>query len=109
MPRRPGRVDEDTDFQQRMAAAIVELFPGCPADRAQVIAQHAGTRGSGRVGRTAAGRALDEDAVTLAVVASVRHVDTEYDRLLMAGVPRQQARDQIRPALDEFLDRWRSR
>lgn len=101
------RVDEDADFQQRMAAAILELFPNCPPDRAQAIAEHAGTRGSGRVGRTAAGRALDENAVTLAVVASARHLDTDYDILLMSGVPRQLARDQIRPVLDTVLDRWR--
>jgi hypothetical protein len=31
--------------------------------------------------------ALDEQAVKLAVVASVRHQDTAYDELLMAGVP----------------------
>lgn len=59
-------------------------------------------------GRTAAGRALDEDAVTMAVVASIRHEDTEYDVLLMSGLPRQVAREQIRPALDEVLDRWRA-
>ncbi|MDX6238090.1 MAG: hypothetical protein QOG10_2905, partial [Kribbellaceae bacterium] len=35
------------------------------------------------------------------------HQDTPYDELLMAGVPRQYARDQIRETLDEVLDRWR--
>src|ERR1700754_2042950 len=54
--------------------------------RADAIALHAAARGSGRVGRSAAGRALDRDAVCLAVVASVRHVDTDYDALLMSGV-----------------------
>ncbi|MFC5265919.1 DUF2293 domain-containing protein [Kribbella qitaiheensis] len=98
---------EDVDFQQRMALEIARLFPHCPADRAEAIARHAGTRSSGRVGRSAAGRALEENAVTLAVVASVRHQDTPYDELLMAGVPRSEARDQIRVALDEVLDRWR--
>lgn len=33
------------------------------------------------------------DAARLAVVASVRRQDTRYDELLMAGVPRQQARE----------------
>jgi hypothetical protein len=40
------------------------------------------------VGRSAEGRASGEDAVLLAVVASVRHEDTGYDELLMSGVPR---------------------
>jgi hypothetical protein len=64
-------------------------------------------RGSGRVGRSAAGRALDEDAVMLAVVASVRHEDTDYDRLLMAGVSRAEAREQIRDDVDRVLLAWR--
>jgi hypothetical protein len=104
---REKRALEDVDFQQRMALEIARLFPRCPADRAEAIAKHAGTRSSGRVGRSAAGRALEENAVTLAVVASVRHQDTPYDELLMAGVPRSEARDRIRFALDEVLDRWR--
>jgi hypothetical protein len=104
---REKRAIEDVDFQQRMAEEITRLFPHCPADRAEAIAKHAGTRSSGRVGRSAAGRALEENAVTLAVVASIRHQDTPYDELLMAGVPRSEARDQIRAALDVVLDRWR--
>jgi hypothetical protein len=104
---REKRAVEDVDFQRRMASEITRLFPHCPAGRAEAIADHAGTRSSGRVGRSAAGRALEETAVTLAVVASIRHEDTPYDELLMAGVPRPQAREQIRAALDEVLDRWR--
>lgn len=104
---REKRAVEDVDFQGRMAREITRLFPHCPAGRAEAIAEHAGTRSSGRVGRSAAGRALQEDAVTLAVVASVRHEDTPYDELLMSGVQRSVARDQIRAEVDEVLDRWR--
>ena len=102
------REAEDVTFQGRMAAEIVRLFPGCPKRRAERIARHAGQRGSGRVGRSAAGRALDDNAITLSVVASVRHEDTEYDRLLMAGVPRIAARERVRPAVDRVLDGWRA-
>jgi hypothetical protein len=104
---REKRAVEDVDFQRRMAEEISRLFPQCPAGRAEAIAERAGTRSSGRVGRSAAGRALEENAITLAVVASIRHEDTPYDELLMAGVPRSAARDQIRAQLDEVLDRWR--
>jgi hypothetical protein len=92
-----------------MAAEIRTLFPHCPADRATLIADHAALRGSGRVGRSAAARVLDREAVTLAVVASIRHLDTDYDRLLMQGVPRRDARAKIRPALDRVLESWRGR
>jgi hypothetical protein len=60
----------------------------------------------GRVASLAA-RKLDERAVTLAVVASVRHLDTGYDELLMSGVPRADARDSIRDDIDRVLGSWR--
>lgn len=99
----------DLEFQGRLADQIRQLYPGCPAARAEAIARHAATRGSGRIGRSAAGRALQPDAVRLAVVASVRHEDTRYDELLMAGVPRQQARDRVLASIDSVLSRWQSR
>lgn len=102
------RAREDVDFLCRLAAEIRRLFPGCPPERAKSIARHAGTRGSGRVGRSAAGRALDERAVTLAVVASVRHSDTDYDELLMSGLPRNDARARVSADIDRTLVAWRS-
>lgn len=101
------RAGEDLTLQANFASEIRRLFPRCPADRADDIARHAAQRGSGRVGRSAAGRGLDETAITLAVVASIRHLDTEYDELLMAGVPRIDARDHIRADIDRVLDGWR--
>lgn len=100
------RERQDVDFTSRLAEAIREQFPGCPPGRAERIAGHAGQRRSGRVGRTQAGRALDPQAVRLAVVASVRHEDTDYDVLLMTGTPRDVARHQIRRAVDDVLERW---
>src|SRR5580693_4400245 len=100
------RADEDVDFQRRFAAEIARLYPGCPAERAEAIARHAGLRGSGRVGRSADGRALDERAIALAVVASIRHQDTDYDDLLMSGTARADARTQIKPAIDRVLAAW---
>ena len=102
------RADADVAFQAAFAARILALFPGCPPDRAEAIARHAGERSSGRVGRSAAAKLLDEQAVTLAVVASVRHLDTEYDALLMRGVPRREARDRIRSRIDAVLTAWRA-
>jgi hypothetical protein len=103
---RERRAKEDVKFQARMADEIRRLFPGCPKKRAAAIAGHAGLRGSGRVGRSAAAQALDERAITLAVVASVRHEDTDYDLLLMSGTPREIARDQVRPVIDKVLATW---
>ena len=101
------RAGGDLALQARMAVEIGKLFPGCPPERADAIARHAAQRGSGRVGRSAAGRALDPEALELAVLASVRHQDTGYDGLLMSGVDRASARDSVRDQVNAVLDQWR--
>ena len=101
------RADEDVRLADTLAAAIRALFPGCPVGRADEIARYAAMRGSGRIGRSAAGRGLDPDAVSLAVAASVRHVDTDYDRLLMSGVDRVTARRRVRERVEDVLSGWR--
>ncbi|MFE0673742.1 DUF2293 domain-containing protein [Streptomyces sp. NPDC058867] len=101
------RAAQDACFTEAFAAEIRRLFPGCPPERAAATAAHASVRGSGRVGRSAAGRALSETAVTSAVVASVRHLDTPYDQLLMSGVTRNEARRRIAAAVAAVLEGWR--
>ncbi|MEU9334805.1 DUF2293 domain-containing protein [Streptomyces sp. NPDC048290] len=100
------RAAQDVRFADAFAREILRLFPGCPRERAREVAGHASVRGSGRVGRSAAGRALSEGAVISAVVASVRHMDTPYDRLLMSGVGRPEARRRIAPLVEAVLDGW---
>jgi hypothetical protein len=100
------REAEDVELQARIACEIERLFPGCPSGRAETMARHTGARGSGRVGRTAAGRALDSQAIALAVAASVRHLDTSYDELLMSGMGRAEARERVRPEVERILDGW---
>lgn len=102
------RVAEDAHLCERFAVEITRLFPGCPVMRAEAIARHAVARGSGRVGRSAAGRALDLAAVELAVIASVRHQDTSYDELLMGGVERGEARECVRGQVKRVLESWRT-
>ncbi|GFG84763.1 hypothetical protein BST10_12775 [Mycolicibacter algericus DSM 45454] len=52
---------------------------------------------------------LDPQAVRLAVAASVRHTDTDYDVLLMAGVGREAARLRVHDHVEDVLANWRSR
>jgi hypothetical protein len=103
------RQAQDADFTRALAAEITRLYPSCPPERANEIAVHASLRGSGRVGRSAAGRALHEETTTAAVRASVRHVDTPYDTLLMTGTPRNAARAIVSPAIETVLAAWRAR
>lgn len=102
------RADQDLAFQAEMAAEIVRLYPACPRDRAEEVARHTGARGSGRVGRSAAGRVLNPKALKLAVAAAVRHRDTGYDELLMSGVERAEARRLVRNEVERVLEEWRS-
>jgi len=101
------RAEQDRDFTALMTEAILKLFPGCPSGEARAIAAHTAARGSGRVGRTSAGRALEAEALTAAVIAAIRHKYTDYDRLLMEGYSRMDARHIIRDAVDHVVQRWR--
>ncbi len=102
------RHSDDVELVETMCSVIRDLFPSCPAEAVRRIAEHTAERGSGRVGRSAAGRAADEKAITLAVIAHIRHEHTDYDSLLMSGVDRLLARTQIRDAVQQKLHQWRS-
>jgi len=100
------RAELDQQYVRQFAARIRELFPGCPPGVENEIAEHACQKYSGRVGRSAAAKALDERAVELAVTAHVRHVETEYDSLLSMGIERWEARNQVAGRVDRVLARW---
>jgi hypothetical protein len=107
--RASARRDEaDQAYIQQFAAAITTTFPGCPEDEAHQIAGRACQRASGRVGRTAAAKALDPQAIRAAVVAHVRHTHTEYGRLLDALADRALARERVHDQVDAVLTRWQS-
>ena len=101
------RADLDAGFGARFAARIRQLYPGCPPDRPEHISSHACQKYSGRVGRSASAKRLDEAAVHMAVAAHVRHAETRYDELLARGFDRRDARDRIREQVDRVLARWR--
>ena len=99
----------DEQFVARFAQRIREVFPSCPTDRERAIAELACLKYSGRVGRSAAAKQLDEDAVRLAVIAHVRHVETDYDTLLSRGLERFDARQLVQGRIEQVLADWESR
>ena len=101
------RREEDRALVGRMVQQIGLLFPGCPRREAAAIAEHTAQRGSGRVGRTEAGRKLEQQALTLAVAAAVRHNHTDYDELLANGLDRATARQQVMEKVEALLAMWR--
>jgi len=102
------RAELDREYVAQFAQRVRELYPGCPPGREQEIAEHACRKYSGRVGRSAAAKALDEEAVYLAVQAHVRHNETNYDELLMQGMDRWLARDMVTDDVRDVLYTWRS-
>jgi hypothetical protein len=100
------REAEEPAFVATVTAALRAQFPGCAEEETQRIAAWACAKHSGRVGRTAAAKALDPQPLRLAVIAHIRHEHTPYDRLLMRHGDRQLARQEVRPLIDELLRKW---
>ena len=100
------RAEIDHDYVNLFARCVREQFPSAPSEREHEIAEHACQKYSGRVGRSAAAKALDPDVVSLAVVAHVRHNETKYDELLASGRERYEARDQVARQVHEILRHW---
>lgn len=95
-------------YVANVTAAIRTTFPGCPASAAEAIAVWTCRKHSGRIGRSAAAKALDPQALKLAVIAHIRHEHTGYDRLLMQHGNREAARAAVRPEIDRILRQWES-
>src|SRR5215468_5851897 len=102
-----AREREDQRYIEQFASAIQANYPACPRLEALAIAKHACRKYSGRVGRSAAAKALDVEAVDLAVRAHVRHTHSEYDRLLGNGVERLEARSTVADKVAMVMERWR--
>jgi hypothetical protein len=100
------RVEVDRQYVQRFAERVRELFPGCPSGREMAIAEHACLKYSGRVGRSARGKSLDETVVRLAVIAHIRHTETGYDGLLAGGYERGDARGEVEEEVNGVVAKW---
>lgn len=97
----------DVEYLKRFTERLKALFPGCPDDEARAIAEHACEKHSGRVGRSASAKNLDDQAITLAVRAHIRHVHTRYDSLLGKGCDRAGARAAVAERIHEVVELWK--
>jgi hypothetical protein len=100
------RAELDQQYVNQFAARVRELFPSCPAGRDVIIAEHACLKYSGRIGRSAAAKQLDEEAIRLAVIAHIRHAETNYDLLLATGYERGEARVEVEATVMHLLSQW---
>jgi hypothetical protein len=103
------RTELDQEYMTRFGQRVRQLLPHCPTGREQIIAEHACQKYSGRVGRSAGAKRLDETFVLLAVVAHIRHTETNYDQLLAQGMDRSMAREQVHDEIERILKRWKGK
>ncbi len=97
----------DRKYIKRFAEEVGRHYPSCPGIERNSIAEHACLKYSGRVGRTAAAKRFEPEAIDLAVRAHVRHSHTRYDDLLVDGVERNEARMAVAEDVERVLDSWR--
>ena len=102
------RIELDQQYVERFAQRVRDLYPACPPGIETVIAEHACLKYSDRVGRSAAAKEFDEQAIRLAVTAHVRHTETDYDSLLAGGHDRGEARSAGEAEVTRVLSEWRS-
>jgi len=100
------REGEDREYEATVAARLKDQFPGCPPGEAEEIAAWTCRKHSGRVGRSAAAKELEPQALRLAVIAHIRHEHTRYDELLMEHGDRLLARSMIAGDVDQMVRRW---
>ena len=103
------RAELDREFVGQFAERVRALYSSCPPGREQAIAEHACRKYSGRVGRSAAAKSLADEAVHLAVLAHIRHTETAYDRLLVGGLERAEARARVKSEVFRIGDAWKRR
>ena len=96
----------DQQYVIQFAQEIKKWFPGCPGDREKEIAELACLKHSGRIGRSSSAKRFDKEAIRLAVIAHIRHTETDYDRLLAQGWDRSDARALVQPQIEKYLAKW---
>jgi hypothetical protein len=97
----------DQEYVQSFAIKIREMYPNCPTGREFDIAEYTCLKYSGRIGRSVEAKEFSKEAIQLAVIAHIRHVETNYDNLLMRGFERYEARSEVENKVMATLYKWR--
>lgn len=103
---RKRKVDMKDARDRTTAQNLLEReFPDMPSKDVRDVLDHAFLKGSGRVGRSGTMKS-EEDKVRLAVEAHIRHVHTDYDKLIEDGMDRDDARDVVWDTIKEVKESW---
>ncbi|KAF1836069.1 hypothetical protein BDW02DRAFT_256565 [Decorospora gaudefroyi] len=102
--RRAATSKRDAIDVAKAAAEIDVQFPKMPKAEKEVVLRHGFRKHSGRVGRTSSIPLSQK--VLLAVIAHVRHINTNYDALLKDGEKRTDARKTTRSKIESVMRQW---
>ena len=102
--RRAATTKRDATDIANAAAEIDTRFPKIPASEKQAVLKHSFKKHSGRVGRTSSIPLSRK--ILFAVIAHVRHTQTDYDALLKSGKSREHARKITRKGIETVMRKW---
>ena len=102
------RGENEIKYVDKFLQQIIKQYPSCPVEEAEFIAEHACEKHSGRVGRSASAKKLNETPVTLAVRAHIRHNHTKYDELMTEGWGKNEAKDFTVGDVDRIEIKWKN-
>ena len=100
------REKQEKEYKKLFADKMRELYPNMPKGREFEITKHACEKYSGRVGRSAEAKVLDEYMINLAVRADIRHTETDYDFFLAKYNDKRFAREMVQSKIDEVMYEW---
>lgn len=102
------RAEKDKAYVAHFAHAIRNRYPYCPKNREFEIAIHACEKYSGRVGRTAGAKEFEPKMIDLAVIAHIRHMETDYDNQFGKGKRKKEIRSEIKYDVQKILVSWKN-
>ncbi|MDY0281986.1 MAG: DUF2293 domain-containing protein [Salinivirgaceae bacterium] len=101
------RAAKDQAYILEFGAAIRAYYPNCPAQREYEIAKHTCEKYSGRVGRSARAKQFDTKMIDLAVVAHIRHTETNYDSQFGKGKGKKEIRSDLSSSIKRIINSWK--
>jgi hypothetical protein len=101
------RAERDEQYIQTFAQRVRELFPNCPPNREQEIAEHACRKYTARIGRTAAAKSFAPEPIRLSRNRPHPPPRKKLRPLLNKGIYRGEAR--VSEQVNTSRDLWESR
>ncbi len=105
---RQGLLVEESALQQAETECLADSeIRARRAEREQIRREELDQQYIEAFASPAAAKSFDEEAVRLAVIAHIRHRETDYDQLLGKGWFRHEARAHVRGRVEQISESWK--